>query len=148
MAGIFTVFGEYLIDNTKANKSIDDTTTKAEKSGSKVGSAFGTIAKGAVAVGTAVVGAATTLGGAALKMAKDTSATADEIDKMSQKIGISRTAYQEWDYVLSQNGMDISKLQGGIKTLTAQMDKAASGTGAAADIFKSLGVEVANADGS
>ena len=56
MASIFTVFGEYLIDNTKANKSIDDTTTKAEKSGSKVGSAFGKIAKGAVAVGTAVVG--------------------------------------------------------------------------------------------
>ena len=38
--------------------------------------------------------------------------------------------------------MDISKLQGGIKTLTAQMDKAASGSGAAADIFKELGIAV------
>ena len=84
MASILSLFGTIMIDNTKANKSIDDTTSKAEKSGSKVGSAFGTIAKGAVAVGTAVVDAATTLGGAAFKMAKDTPATADEIDKMSQ----------------------------------------------------------------
>ena len=148
MASIFSLFGEVLIDNTNANKAIDTTTQKAEGSGSKVGKAFGSIAKGAVAVGTAVVGAATTLGGAAVKMAKDTSASADEIDKMSQKIGISRTAYQEWDYVLSQNGMDISKLQVGVKTLTTQMDAAKSGTGKAADAFKLLGVSVKNADGS
>lgn len=148
MASIFSLFGEVLIDNTNANKAIDTTTQKAEGSGSKVGKAFGTIAKGAVAVGTAVVGAASTLGGAAMKMAKDTSATADEIDKMSQKIGISRTAYQEWDYVLSQNGMDISKLQTGVKTLTAQMDSAKSGIGKSADAFKTLGVAVTNADGS
>ncbi len=148
MASIFSLFGEVLIDNTNANKAIDTTTQKAEGSGSKVGKAFGTIAKGAVAVGTAVVGAASTLGGAAMKMAKDTSATADEIDKMSQKIGISRTAYQEWDYVLSQNGMDISKLQTGVKTLTAQMDSAKSGIGKSADAFKTLGIAVTNADGS
>ena len=148
MASIFSLFGEVLIDNTNANKAIDTTTEKAENSGSKVGSAFKGIAKGAVAVGTAVVGAATTLGAGALKMATDTSNAADEIDKMSQKVGLSRTAYQEWDYVLSQNGMDISSLQTGVKSLTAQMDKAASGSGDAADMFKQLGVEVTNADGS
>ena len=148
MASIFSLFGEIFIDNTNANKEIEKTTEKAENSGSKIGSAFGSIAKGAVAVGTAVVGAATTLGAGAFKMATDTSNAADEIDKMSQKIGMSRTAYQEWDYVLSQNGMDISKLETGVKTLTAQMDKAASGSGDAADMFKQLGIEVTNADGS
>lgn len=45
MANIFTLFGEVLIDNQKANTSIDTTTEKAEKSGSKVGSAFSSIAK-------------------------------------------------------------------------------------------------------
>ena len=40
MASIFSVFGEILIDNTNADKSIDSTTEKAEKSSSKVGSAF------------------------------------------------------------------------------------------------------------
>jgi phage-related protein len=148
MASIFSLFGEIFIDNTNANKSIDSTTEKAEKSGSKVGSAFTSITKGAVAVGTAVVGAATAIGGAAYKMASDTSASADEIDKMSQKIGLSKTAYQEWDYVLSQNGMDVSKLQTGVKTLTTQMDAARKGAGKSSDAFKALGVSVTNADGS
>jgi hypothetical protein len=49
MASIFSVFGEILIDNTNADKSIDSTTEKAEKSSSKVGSAFSSIAKGAAA---------------------------------------------------------------------------------------------------
>ena len=64
MANIFTLFGEVLIDNQKANTSIDTTTEKAEKSGSKVGSAFAAIGKGAVAMGTAVVTGAAALGGA------------------------------------------------------------------------------------
>ena len=50
MASIFSLFGEVMIDNTNANKSIDTTTEKAEKSGSKVGSAFSSIAKGAATV--------------------------------------------------------------------------------------------------
>ncbi len=120
MASILSLFGTILIDNTAANKSIDTTTEKAEKSGSKVGSAFSSIAKGAAAVGTAVVAGATAVGTAAFKMASDTSAAADNVDKMSQKIGISRTAYQEWDYLMSQNGMSVDKLQTGIKTLTAK----------------------------
>lgn len=148
MASIFSLFGEVLIDNTNANKSIDDTTKKAENSGSKVGSAFSSIAKGAAAVGTAVVTGAAAIGTAAFKMASDTSAAADNIDKMSQKIGISTTAYQEWDYVMSQNGMSVDKLQTGIKTLTSKMDAARNGTASAASVFEQLGISVTNADGS
>lgn len=148
MASIFQVFGEILIDNKNADKSIDETTQKAEKSGSKVGSAFGSIAKGAAAVGTAAVTGAAALGTAAYKMASDTSSAADNVDKMSQKVGLSRTAYQEWDYVMSQNGMSVDKLQTGIKTLTSKMDAAKSGTASATEAFKTLGVSVTNSDGS
>ena len=148
MASIFSLFGEVLIDNTNANKSIDDTTKKAENSGSKVGSAFSSIAKGAVAVGTAVVTGAAAVGTAAYKMASDTASAADNIDKMSQKIGISTTAYQEWDYVMSQNGMSVDKLQTGIKTLTSKMDAARNGTASASEVFEQLGISVTNADGS
>lgn len=148
MASIFSLFGEVLIDNTNANKSIDQTTEKAEKSGSKVGSAFSSIAKGAAVVGTAVVAGATAVGTAAYKMASDTAAAADNVDKMSQKIGISRTAYQEWDYVMSQNGMSVDKLQTGIKTLTTKMDAAKAGTASATEAFEALGVSVTNSDGS
>lgn len=67
MANIFQLFGQIFIDNAEADKSIDTTTKKAESSGSKVGAAFSSIAKGAAAVGTAVVTAASTLGAAAYK---------------------------------------------------------------------------------
>jgi formate-dependent nitrite reductase cytochrome c552 subunit len=72
-------------------------------------------------------------------MASDTAAAADNVDKMSQKIGISRTAYQEWDYVMSQNGMSVDKLQTGIKTLTSKMDAAKNGTASATEAFQRLG---------
>ena len=41
---------------------------------------------------------------------------ADEIDKMSQKMGISKQGYQEWSYVMGQNGMNIDTLNAGMKT--------------------------------
>lgn len=148
MAGIFSLFGEILIDNTNADKSIDKTTEKAHSSGSKVGNAFSKIAKGAVAMGTAVVAGATAVGTAAYKLASDTAGAADNVDKMSKKIGISREAYQEWDYVMSQNGMSIDKMQTGIKTLTTKMDAAKNGTASATEAFGKLGVSVTNADGS
>ena len=127
MANIFQLFGQIFIDNAEANKSIDTTTQKAEKSGSKVGAAFSTIAKGAAAVGTAVVAGATALGTAAYKMASDTATAADEVDKMSQKLGLSREAYQEWDYVLSQAGVEITSMSTGLKTLTNKLDDAKNG---------------------
>ena len=142
MASIFSLFGEILIDNTNANKNIDDTTGKAEKSGAKVGSAFSSIAKGAAAMGTAVVAGATAIGTAAFKIASDTSSAADEVDKMSQKLGMSREAYQEWDYVLSQAGVEINSMATGMKTLTNKIDDAKNGTSSAADMFTKLGISM------
>ena len=99
MASILSLFGTILIDNTQANKNIDETTNKTKDSGKTMGSAFGTIAKGAAAVGTAVVAGATAVGTAAYKMATDTSQAADEIDKNAQKVGLARDTYQEYAYV-------------------------------------------------
>jgi hypothetical protein len=59
---------------------------------------------------------------------------------MSSKIGLSKTAFQEWDYVLGQNGMDIGKLETGMKTLTMAMDSAQSGTASSIENFKALGL--------
>lgn len=40
----------------------------------------------------------------------EVAAHGDEIDKMSQKMGISAKAYQEWDYVLGQSGSSMKKM--------------------------------------
>ena len=142
MANIFSVFGTILVDNTKANKSIDDTTKKAEDSSKGIGGAFTSIAKGAAAVGTAVVAGASAVGGAAFKMASDTAAAADEVDKTSQKLGMSREAYQEWDYVLSQSGVEITSMTTGLKTLTNKIDDAKNGSKSATEMFNKLGVSM------
>ena len=83
-----------------------------------------------------------------ISLATSAASTADHIDKMSQKIGISREAYQELDFVLSQSGTSVDNLQAGMKTLRSQMDKVASGNKDSAATFKKLGIEVKNADGS
>ena len=94
---------------------------------------------------TAAVSAA---GVAIFAYAKQTAATTDAIDKNSQKLGLSRKAYQELDYILSQNGASISSFGTGMKTLTANMDSARAGTGDAADAFAKLGVSVVDANGN
>ena len=72
-------------------------TTEVVMSSLKVGAE---IAAGAFA---AAVGSLT----AAVKVAGVT----DNIDKMSQKLGMSRQAYQEWDFIMSQSGASIDGLK-------------------------------------
>lgn len=86
--------------------------------------------------------------GALVGMVTKSSETADRIDKLSAKTGLSKQAFQEWDYVLGQNGIEIEKMQTGMKTLTANMDSAISGNENMASAFDSLGVSITNVDGS
>ena len=47
----------------------------------------------------------------------------DNIDKASQKLGISAQAYQEWGYILEHNGSSIDSLTTGMKTLQLAADQ-------------------------
>ena len=96
-----------------------------------------------------VAGAAIAAAGAAITgVVKSAAAAGDNVDKMSQKIGISRVAFQEWDFILSQAGTDIGGLQMGIKTLSKAAYEAAQGVDTYADSFDALGISVLNTDGS
>ena len=74
--------------------------------------------------------------------------TCDRIDDLSNKIGISRQGFQEWDYLLEQNGGHIESLQMGFKTLVNQVTKANSGNKEAAKTFKSLGISLKDSNGN
>ena len=70
----------------------------------------------------------------------DLAAYGDEIDKMSQKLGISAQAYQEWDAILQHSGSDINAMKPAFKTLVSQAN-------AGSDAFQKLGLsqeQVAN----
>lgn len=133
---IFTLMGTILVDNEKANESISKTGEESEKLVHKIDRGITNVAKVGVAIGAAAIATGTAITGMAMKAAE----TTDRIDKMSAKIGVSKQAFQEWDYVLGQNGMDVEKLQVGVKTLTAQMDAAKGGTQSAISNFDRLGV--------
>ena len=133
-----------MIDDQKAIETLKNT----EKQGETTASKLGDIAKKGVMVGTAVAAGVATAVGALVGMVTKTSETADRIDKLSAKTGLSKQAFQEWDYVLGQNGIEIEKMQTGMKTLTANMDAAASGNENMAGTFDALGVSVTNADGT
>lgn len=72
----------------------------------------------------------------------------DRIDKMSQKIGMSRKAFQEWDYIMSQNGGSVDSLQMGFKALSNQMDGVQKGTKDSIRYFSALGVSVKDNNGN
>lgn len=113
--------------------SVGETAEKQQSKFSKFGSALKT---GAMVGVTAVTGLAAGM----TKFATDTAQTTDRIDKMSAKLGISKKGFQEWDYVLGQNGMSIETMQTGMKTLVSQMDSAGQGTASAQEAFQALGV--------
>ena len=140
---LFKLFGTIAIDNSEANQALDDTSEKASGAKEKLSAGIQTAAKW----GTAIVGASTIASGAMVNFASSSASTADEIDKMSAKIGISKQGYQEWSYVMGQNGADVNSLQMGMKTLITQMDAAASGTESSAEMFDALGVSIYDANG-
>lgn len=144
---IFTLMGTILIDNSNANESISKTGKESDGLANKLGtglkSAAGLAVKGIAVLGTSAVAAGASL----LGMANNAAETADRVDKLSAKIGISKTAFQEWDYIMGQNGMDVEKLQVGVKTLVNQMDSAAGGGKAAQEAFQKLGVTWTDGNG-
>ena len=101
--------------------------------------------KGAIQAGSVAIGA---IAGATAMFINKTAEAGDRVDKMSQKIGLSRQKYQEWDYILSQSGSDIDKMQVGMKTLSQQMVASVKKGSDAEAMFKKLGVSVKDSNGN
>ena len=140
---LFEIFGEVKIDDKKGINSIDKMDKKADGLASKLGKGLKTAGKvGAVGIGAITAGAGA-LGGMASKAAE----MADNIDKMSQKLGMSRQGFQEWDFILSQSGASIDSMKMGMKTLADRAVEAAEGTGEGAKAFEKLGLSATDATG-
>ncbi len=74
-------------------------------------------AKTAVTAVTAVTGASTAMTAALIKGVDTYTSYGDNIDKMSQKLNMSATAYQEWSAIMEHSGTSIDSLQTSMKTL-------------------------------
>lgn len=65
----------------------------------------------------AVTTATTALAGSMVAVAGKTAEYGDNIDKMSQKMGMSAQAYQEWDAIMQHSGTSMETMKAGMKTL-------------------------------
>lgn len=94
---------------------------------------------------TAAVGGAAALAGlatAAISAANNVAEAGDNIDKSSQKVYMSREAYQEWSYVLSQNGADVAQLESGMGALIGKIKDAGDGSEEVSGMFAELGISM------
>lgn len=133
---LFKLFGTIAVNNQEANENIDETSGKAEGFASKLASGIGTVAQWSAAIVTGTAAAV----GSMVAFANSQTEVLDNIDKMSQRLGMSTEAYQEWDYILGQSGVDIDSMMVGMKTMTNVMgDVIASGT-TAGTAFEQLGL--------
>jgi phage-related protein len=134
MMNVFDLMATISLDSSKYEKGLKDAEKKSNSFKKAVGNA--------VKVVGAVSGAVTAGGGAMFGFAKKSADTADRVDKMSQKIGLSREAFQEWDYILSQNGASVDGLKIGFKKMTSQIDKVISAGDASGTAFEALGMNI------
>jgi len=127
----------------KLGDEVSETGNEANESGKKFEKLGGVLKSVGVAIGAAMVAIGTAAVAAGKKMydmANDTAAACDNIDKQSQRLGMSRETFQEWDYVLSQNGVSIDTMNTAMKSMTAAMSDLDKGGKKGQETLAKLGV--------
>ena len=114
---------------------------KGDEVGKSVGSEFGSGMLNAITgfgskITSFMSGLASEISGMAMSAfssLSDVAAYGDDIDKMSQKMGLSAEAYQEWQAVMQHSGTSMEAMQSSMKTL-------ANAAETNSDAFKALGI--------
>lgn len=119
---LFDLFARLTLDSSEYSEGLEGAEKETSSFGSKLKSGLGTAAKVTGTALTAVTGAAAAVTGAMVNGASNLASYGDEIDKASQKLGLSADAYQEWDAVLQHSGSSISALTGVMRTLTNESE--------------------------
>lgn len=132
---LFDLFARIFLDTSEYEKGLGEASKTTQSFGSKLGNGLKTAAKvGAAAVAT-ISTAAVAMGGAIVKATGAVAEHGDNIDKMSQKMGLSATAYQEWDAIMQHSGTSIESMQASMKTLANAVE---NGNGA----FERIGLSM------
>lgn len=133
---VFNLSAILRLDKNEYEKGLSSAASAAKGFSSKVAGFM----KAGISAFTSVATAAVNVGKTLVQSTGQVAEYGDNIDKMSQKMGISAEAYQEWDAVLQHSGASISSLLPSMKTLSMQAQKGN-------EAFQALGIseqEVAN----
>ena len=130
---VFDLFAKLTLDDGQYKESLEGDAEAGNSFASKVKGALGTAGKvGAAAIG-AVTAASAAFSGAIVKGVGDVASYGDNIDKMSQKMGMSAQAYQEWDAIMQHSGTSIDSMARGMTTLSKAAENGS-------DAFQALGI--------
>ena len=132
---VYSLYVKLGLDDTELREGLKDGKEKASGFGNMLKTGIGTAGKVAVGAIAAVGTAAVALGNTVVKGASEAAAYGDNIDKMSQKLGISAQAYQEWDAILQHSGSSIDGMQRGMMTLATAAENGS-------DAFAALGLSL------
>ena len=149
----YIAFQKELVETEKRMNELEDTTDDTEKEmkeTEKEAGKFGDtlkkgLAAGAKVAAAAVAAVATAAAATAAKLvdaAGETAEYGDNIDKMSQKLGMSAEAYQEWDFIMQHSGSDIDKMSTSMKKLAEAVQDPSKDAAAA---FEKLGINLEEA---
>jgi methyl-accepting chemotaxis protein len=147
MANIFELVGMIAIENGDANKKIDETGDKARAFASSMKKGIQDAAKWGAGIAAAAAAATVAITNEIKKIVGDAAQQADTIDKMSQNMGLSTQAYQEWEHALNHCGLEIEKLHGGMDPLRKLFQSANDGTKEAVEAFEDLGFSAYDLEG-
>ena len=129
--------GDVAEESGNAGKAIDALQTVAVAAGAAMAAAF-----------AAAVSAAAEVGKALVDCTMDAAAYSDELLTQSSITGISTEKLQELGYAAELVDTDVSTITGTMTKNLKAMDSARSGTGAAAEAYKALGISVTDANGN
>ena len=149
----YIAFQKELIETEKRMSDLEGTTDETGdemKQTEKEASSFGDTLKNGLATGAKVAAAAVAAVATAavavtaklVDAAGETAEYGDNIDKMSQKLGMSAEAYQEWDFIMQHSGSDIDKMSTSMKKLAEAVQDPSKDAAAA---FEKLGINIEEA---
>ena len=116
------------LDKKPYEKGLADVKSSANRIGSGIGKSLAVGIAGALGAVVATAGLKSIISQA--------SQLGDTVDKMSQKLGMSSQAYQEWDYIMQRCGASMESMTTSMKTL-------ASSAETSKDAFDELGISQA-----
>ena len=134
---------EQLADSTKdAGNEMQTAEKKAGGLGESLKNGLAAGAKAAAAGVAAVTAAAAAVAVKLADTANDAADYGDNVDKMSQKLGLSAEAYQEWDFIMQHSGSDVDKMSASMKKLADAVQQPTKESTAA---FEKLGISIEDA---
>lgn len=125
------------IQGTLTNALDSEANVAGKKAGATISKSLGTAFKATIGTMVGLATATVAVTKSLIDGITEVAEYGDNIDKMSQKMGISAQAYQEWDFILQHCGSSMDALKSSMKTMATAVEKND-------DAFRRLGIAQAS----